>query len=103
MGNARGSFAIPAQVSAQGAVISPREQVEVTVLERARHDGSDKVGDRRSFANIEQTLTREYWGRFLIELLQNARDAWLRRPGMAQDGLLRIWLTVDGACLGRLV
>ena len=40
--------------------ISVRDQralVEETVRERARHDTSDKVGDTRSFANMEQTLT----------------------------------------------
>ena len=84
-------------MTAPGAGSSPREQVEATVLDRARHDTSDRVGDTRSFANMEQTLTREYWGRFLIELLQNARDAWLRGPNLGQDGLLRIRLTADGA------
>jgi hypothetical protein len=79
----------------KAADASARDQVEATVLERARHDTSDKVGDTRSFANMEQTLTREYWGRFLIELLQNARDAWLRGPGTGRDGLLRVRLTSD--------
>lgn len=73
----------------------PRTVVENTVLERARHDTSDKVGDTRSFANMEQTLTREYWGRFLIELLQNARDAWLHSDTGSRDGVLRIRLTRD--------
>jgi hypothetical protein len=71
--------------------------VEATVRERARHTTSDKVGDTRSFANMEQTLTREYWGRFLIELLQNARDAWLASSPDDRDGLLRIRLTDDPA------
>lgn len=70
-----------------------RREVEATVRERARHTTSDKVGDTRSFANMEQTLTREYWGRFLIELLQNARDAWLASSPDGRDGLLRIRLT----------
>ena len=51
--------------------------IETTVADRARHETRDKVGDTRSFANMEQTLAREYHGRFLIEMLQNARDAWL--------------------------
>lgn len=74
-----------------------RAHVETTVRERARHATSDKVGDTRSFANMEQTLTREYWGRFLIELLQNARDAWLASSPGRRDGLLRIRLTRDRA------
>ena len=79
------------------SVEDTRAIVEDTVRERARHDTSDKVGDTRSFANMEQTLTREYWGRFLIELLQNARDAWLRGDNGSRDGLLRIRLTRDPA------
>lgn len=79
------------------SVEDTRTVVEDTVRERARHDTSDKVGDTRSFANMEQTLTREYWGRFLIELLQNARDAWLRGDNGSRDGLLRIQLTRDPA------
>lgn len=75
------------------AGIEVRREVEATVRERARHTTSDKVGDTRSFANMEQTLTREYWGRFLIELLQNARDAWLASSPDGRDGLLRIRLT----------
>lgn len=74
---------------------SVREQIESTVLARACHDTPDKVGDTRSFANMEQTLTREYWGRFLLELLQNARDAWLAGNARGPDGLLRIRLTKD--------
>jgi hypothetical protein len=44
---------------------------------------------------MERTLTREYWGRFLIELLQNARDAWIAGASGGQDGILRIRLTKD--------
>jgi hypothetical protein len=80
-----------------GTGMSSRELVETTVRERARHDTSDNVGDTRSFGNMEQTLTREYWGRFLIELLQNARDAWLGGVASHRDGLLRIRLTTDPA------
>ena len=46
---------------------------------------------------MEQTLTREYWGRFLIEMLQNARDAWLADGRGGSDGVLRIRLTGDPA------
>ena len=63
-----------------------RQYIETTVRKRARHTTSDKVGDTRSFANMEQTLTREYWGRFLIELLQNARDAWLAASPGRRNG-----------------
>jgi Domain of unknown function (DUF3883) len=76
---------------------SPRELIESTVLERATHLTTDSVGDTRSFANMELTLTREYWGRFLIELLQNARDAWLEGTGGGAEGIIRIRLTKDPA------
>ena len=52
-----------------------RDLIEQTVRRRASHETRDQVGDTRSYANMERTLKREYWGRFLIELLQNARDA----------------------------
>ena len=84
-------------MAGEGAGVTARMHVEATVRERARHTTSDKVGDTRSFANMEQTLTREYWGRFLIELLQNARDAWLASSPGRRDGLLRIRLTDDPA------
>src|SRR5438105_15103609 len=76
-----------------------RQLVQTTVRERATHDTPDKVGDTRSFANMERTLTREYWGRFLIELLQNARDAWLAGQGGGRDGIVRIRLTRDPALI----
>ena len=63
-----------------------REEVESVVLDRARHTTKDKIGDTRSFANMEQTLKREYWGRFLIELMQNARDAWQADGRNRRDG-----------------
>ena len=84
-------------MAGEDAGTTARLHVEATVRERARHTTSDKVGDTRSFANMEQTLTREYWGRFLIELLQNARDAWLASSPGRRDGLLRIRLTDDPA------
>jgi hypothetical protein len=46
---------------------------------------------------MERALTREYWGRFLIELLQNARDAWLSGESDGRDGILRIRLTKEPA------
>ena len=74
----------------------PGERLRKVVAERATHRDKDKVGDTRSFGNMEQTLVREYWGRFLIELIQNARDAWLdeKRSGGAR---LIVRLTSDPA------
>ena len=81
----------------QSSTLSARQLLESIVIERATHDTPDKVGDTRSFANMERTLTREYWGRFLIELLQNARDAWLASMAGGRDGIVRIRLTKDPA------
>lgn len=80
--------------------MTPREIVESTVAERAIHRTKDDVGDTRSFGNMEQTLKREYWGRFLIELLQNARDAWLASgPVDPAAGIARIRITDDPALI----
>lgn len=49
-----------------------RHQIEERNKEWARAD----VGTLSSFANMEGLLKREYYGRFIIELIQNARDAW---------------------------
>ena len=76
-----------------------RELITTTVTRRASHEDKDRVGDTRSFANMKQTLTREYWGRFLIEMLQNARDAWLAGGRDRSDGVLRIRLTRDPVLL----
>lgn len=70
-----------------------RELIERTVRRRATHETRDDVGDTRSYANMEQTLKREYWGRFLIELLQNARDAWNLGHPDATDGVVLVRLT----------
>jgi hypothetical protein len=53
-----------------------REYLEQTVSERARHTTAEAVRTTCSFARAERLLGREYHGRFLIELLQNAADAW---------------------------
>lgn len=57
-----------------------RAYLEAAVAERARHDTAEEVRTTCSFARAERLLGREYHGRFLIELLQNAADAWLGDP-----------------------
>lgn len=54
---------------------SARGYVETEVAERAFHDSAEDVRTTCSFARAERLLGREYHGRFLIELLQNAADA----------------------------
>jgi hypothetical protein len=56
------------------------------VAERARRITPEQVQDTCSFARAERLLGREYHGRFLIELLQNAADAWrASEPGEARS------------------
>lgn len=55
---------------------APRTLIEDTVLERAHHPSLSRAQDTWSFARAERLLGKEYHGRFLIELLQNAADAW---------------------------
>jgi len=50
--------------------------IEQRVLERATRVTAEQVEEACSFARAERILGREYHGRFLIELLQNAADAW---------------------------
>lgn len=53
-----------------------RRAIELAVIERAQHSSKSKAQDTWSFARAERLLGKEYHGRFLIELLQNAADAW---------------------------
>jgi hypothetical protein len=62
--------------------LSPRDLVIETVAKRATHTDLDQVTDTLSNWSTERIVTGEYHGRFLIELLQNARDALLEsKPG----------------------
>lgn len=74
-----------------------REYIQRHAIDRATFQTDDAASTARSFANMEDDLQREYFGRFLIELIQNARDAWMggrtERPG----GVLRITLTDEPA------
>ncbi len=51
---------------------SPRQYLEREVGARASHGSKEHVRTTCSFARAERLLGREYHGRFLIELLQNA-------------------------------
>ncbi|HET6661521.1 MAG TPA: hypothetical protein VFH16_16545 [Rubrobacter sp.] len=50
-------------------------RLEQEVVERSKHATAESVRTTCSFARAERLLGREYHGRFLIELLQNAADA----------------------------
>jgi hypothetical protein len=60
----------------EGSYMSAREYLEREVRERAHHATAEEVRTTCSFARAERLIGREYHGRFLIELLQNAADAW---------------------------
>jgi hypothetical protein len=68
---------------------SARAFIEERVAERAERITAEQVQDTCSFARAERLLGREYHGRFLIELLQNAADAWrASEPGDARSRAL---------------
>lgn len=76
-----------------------RSYLERTVAERARHTTAEDVRTTCSFARAERLLGREYHGRFLIELLQNAADAWGSDPRRhSQRSRVTITIT-DGPAL----
>lgn len=60
-----------------------RDLIESRVAERCQRETPEQVRDTCSFARAERLLADEYHGRFLIELLQNAADAWraVAEPG----------------------
>ena len=70
--------------------------IEEIVVQRATHSTPDQVRSTRSHANAERLFQQEYYGRFLIELLQNARDAWLDHPAHEErSSAVKIKLTSD--------
>ncbi len=79
----------------------PSERAEIAreFAARAAHSSQSQVDDTCSFARAERMLGREYHGRFLIELLQNASDAWrdVAPEGTRSD--VRIVLSRDRALL----
>jgi len=70
-----------------------RKYLETVVAERAEHRSAEDVRTTCSFARAERLLGREYHGRFLIELLQNAADAWKSDP-RSRDGRSRLAVLV---------
>lgn len=78
---------------------SIQDRIENVVVARARLDTEDRVSNARKDARNEAMLRREYHGRFLIELLQNARDAWILSGGALAEGLLRVRVSRDNCLL----
>ncbi len=80
-------------------MLTGRELVTRVVAERcAAHTTSEQVQMTLSFARAERLLGREYHGRFLIELLQNAADAW-RATGRTGRSRVRVVLDDEGPAL----
>lgn len=61
--------------SGQAATAEDRRCLEQQVASRAKHRAAEDIRITCLFARAERLLGR-YHGRFLIELLQNAADAW---------------------------
>lgn len=74
-------------------------RIESEVLSRASHSTKDEVSDTRSYANMERALRREYHGRFVIELIQNARDAFASGADDDSKGVLQLTISEGPALL----
>src|SRR3954451_5907410 len=70
--------------------VTGREQIHEAIARRATHLDSEDVGRTVSLANGERLFGHEYHGRFLIELLQNAADAWDARAGQRERSRIEI-------------
>lgn len=89
---------LPVSQSSSGTD-STREVVTQRVAERARHVTAENVQDTCSFARAERLFASEYHGRFLIELLQNAADAWRKAAPEGGRSAVRITLDPNGPAL----
>src|SRR5438034_1051413 len=69
-----------------------RDLITGQVLERSRFTTAEQVRKLASLANAERQFGREYHGRFVIELLQNAADAWRKIAEPNQRSKVRIVL-----------
>jgi hypothetical protein len=78
---------------------SPADLISRTVQDRATHRTRDQVAKTLSDWSVADLVAGEYHGRFLIELIQNARDALLERSPATRDGTLLVRLTKDPALI----
>ena len=82
-----------------GVVRSGRQEIEATVRERAQHPNAEAVRITCSFARAERIIGRDYHGRFLIEMLQNAADAWRDDSRSASGGSRIVIVVAEGPVL----
>jgi hypothetical protein len=76
-----------------------RQEIEQEVDRRAARRSRGEVAELVSLANAEDQFRRDYHGRFLIELIQNARDAWFKAAAGRMDGSLLIEVTAEPSLL----
>lgn len=78
----------PEMVEGDGTDAAPNDRAYLVaeVEARALHRTKEEVRTTCSFARAERLFGREYHGRFLIEMLQNAADAWDADPRSAEGG-----------------
>jgi hypothetical protein len=75
-----------------------RAEIEEAIAQRATHLNAEDVSRTVSLANGERLFGHEYHGRFLIELLQNAADAW--DAGASEEERSRVEVVIaDGPVL----
>src|SRR5262249_12019669 len=72
--------------------IVPAVLITEEVLERCRFTRAEEVRKLASLANAERQFGREYHGRFVIELLQNAADAWRKIAAAGKRSKVQIIL-----------
>ena len=70
--------------------VTGRELIHEAIARRATHRDMEDVSRTVSLANGERLFGHEYHGRFLIELLQNAADAWGARAGEGERSRIEI-------------
>jgi hypothetical protein len=80
-------------------VSAGRGELETVVLGRATLKTEDDVLSALSFARAEMLFGREYHGRFLIELLQNAADAWRTAAASGERSAVKIILEAEPLAL----
>ncbi len=86
---------------AKGSPATPDDRAWLTaeVEARALHQTKEQVRTTCSFARAERLFGREYHGRFVIEMLQNAADAWGADARSRETGSRVAVLITEGPAL----
>lgn len=78
---------------------SAAARIKQAIERRAIHRDAEDASRTLSDWAASQLVSSEYHGRFLIELLQNARDAYLETKPIEPKGVVRIRLTQEPALI----